>query len=91
MTNFNDLPCDIKSVIFKHNQFTTGRERNQRNYDKVVEELWNHLNDYQLSCVWSGELQHIHHSYKDVLSSLKACRYCGVAYADFLADSDEDN
>jgi len=36
MNNFNDLPCDIKNLIFEKNR----KENNDRNRDKKLNDFW---------------------------------------------------
>tara|TARA_R110000824_G_scaffold143807_4_gene311558 strand:+ start:3386 stop:3625 length:240 start_codon:yes stop_codon:yes gene_type:complete len=38
--NFNDLPCDIKSLIFKINKDEEQREENKNKYDEVMNQLY---------------------------------------------------
>ena len=41
--NFNNLPCDIKWLIFKNNRPWTSQQiqSNKNTFDEVMEELWN--------------------------------------------------
>ena len=60
--NFTDLPCDIKSMIYKVNREAEKDEAYKRNYDIVAEELLDHFcwpsngqlvcDGKSLSCWW---------------------------------------
>ena len=37
--NFNDLPCDIKYLIFKQNRFSAIKEKQQRNKNRLLNHI----------------------------------------------------
>jgi len=58
MINFNNLPNDIKGLIFKHNRISAETEKNKIKFNDVMTELQNYdelTMEYYMDVVYSGE------------------------------------
>ena len=47
MINFNDLPTEIHSIIFKHNRHTSEIEKNKNKYKNIVKHLEYYFEEYE--------------------------------------------
>ena len=69
MINFNDLPCDVLDVIFKHNRIWTSKEisKNKCVFNETMKEL-NHYSKYNYKASRLPYILRIHKRHRAGLS-----------------------
>ena len=90
MINFNDLPADIKHLIFKNNRNEALNKKYKRDMNSVINTLnkINKMNDFNAEYIYMRILDDFNENYEEIMQEIQDDFYINFNYYDtYLNDT----